>query len=144
MPPIDWLKLVLFPTDGEPTALDPIRIQKALFYISRSDQIPSTEKYTFVPYNYGPYSKAIYDDLDELVANQLAVPVQNTSRRWSQYQLTPAGTEHVRQLMPEIPGEWVVLAAETRHLVTSLTFKALLRRVYAEYPDFAENSIANI
>lgn len=144
MAAIDWLLVLLrAPSQNSPAALDPIRIQKALFYISRKDQVPTGEKYEFEPYNYGPYSRQIYADLDVLVASGLVALVPDASRRWSRYALTSSGSSRVDELLPML-SVWVDLIESTRELVTGLSFRDLLRRVYREFPEFAVNSIANV
>ena len=144
MAAIDWLLVLLrAPSQDSPPALDPIRIQKALFYISRQDRVPDGEKYEFEPYNYGPYSRQIYADLDVLVASGLVALVPDASRRWSRYTLTSSGSSRANELLPTLRN-WIDLIETTRELVTGLSFRDLLRRVYREFPEFAVNSIANV
>ena len=125
-------------------ALDPIRIQKALFYVSRDPSVPAAEKYPFEPYNYGPYSRAIYADLDALVRQGLLQTTPSPSGRWRMFSLTSAGFARFDEIRRDAPPEWLLLASSVRKLVTSLSFTELLRRVYREFPDFAVNSIANV
>jgi DNA-binding PadR family transcriptional regulator len=144
MPRIDWLLLLLRTADSPTGPLDPIRIQKALFYVSRDPNVPEHEKYVFEPYNYGPYSKQIYLDLDDLVARGLVEPILDASRRWSRYALTLAGAGHAAELRGQMSPSWSQLVDAARELVTSLSFQELLRKVYREHPAFAVNSIANV
>jgi uncharacterized protein YwgA len=71
----DWLMLFIS-FEGAPRGLDPVRLQKGMFLFGQEvAEVPPDEKYTFRPYNYGPMSKAIYDDLDGLVADGLVEKV---------------------------------------------------------------------
>jgi len=145
MPQVDWLMMILASGEGRlGTALDPIRIQKALFYISRDPSVPAAEKYSFEPYNYGPYSRAIYADLDALVEEGLLQTTPAPSGRWRLFSLTSTGFARFDEIRSEAPPAWLALAGSVRTLVTSLSFTELLRRVYRDFPEFAVNSIANV
>src|ERR1700689_4427203 len=61
----DWL-LLFAAYEGAPDGLDPIRFQKGLFLFARRARVPARSNYTFKPYDYGPMSTAIYNDLDRL------------------------------------------------------------------------------
>ena len=68
----DWL-LLLLAFEGAPDGLHPVRVQKSLFLLAHDAELglDPDEAYEFAPYNYGPMSKQVYADLDELEADGL-------------------------------------------------------------------------
>src|SRR5438132_12224888 len=61
--------LLLFLEDSE-QRLDPIRIMKGMFLFSMEAPeawLGKYERFQFIPYSYGPYSKGLHDSLDQLV-----------------------------------------------------------------------------
>src|SRR5258708_28546927 len=79
-----------------PAELDPLRIQKGMFLLSKRG--PARDLYQFRPYNWGPFSAEVYADLDDLTAqgylNRSAVP----GKTWSTYRVTSRGEETARSL----------------------------------------------
>jgi len=136
--PRDWL-LLLF--DGSARPLDRVRIQKSLFLFAERSKAIGREKYDFVPYHYGPFSFAIYPDLDRLVAQgllRLEVETTSTSPR---YGLTAAGVSAVEDLRRSAPAERLALLHSLRDWVTERSFRNLLNDLYRLYPLYAVNSI---
>ncbi len=89
-------RLLLFiALDGAPRGLDPIRLQKGMFLFAQESAAGEDEKYSFVPYNYGPMSAQIYSDLDRLVADGVVEAAPERGQSWSRYSATirrgPAG-----------------------------------------------------
>jgi uncharacterized protein YwgA len=113
-----------------------------MFLDAQESDAREGEKYTFVPYNYGPMSAQIYSDLDELLAEGLVeeVPVQGQS--WSRYVATEKGLEVGQELLDEEPSREVGKQLyRIKKEVASKTFKALLEDVYKRYPAFASKSV---
>jgi len=136
--PSDWL-LLLF--DGAARPLDRVRIQKSLFLFAERSKAPTSEKYAFVPYHYGPFSFEIYPDLDRLVAQgllRLEVETVSTSPR---YALTATGAASVEELRAAAPSERLDLLRSLRDWVTERSFRNLLNDLYRLYPLYAVNSI---
>lgn len=134
--------LLLVALDGAPRGLDPVRLQKGMFLDAQESGVGREEKYTFVPYNYGPMSAQIYSDLDELKAEGLVeeVPVQGQS--WSRYIATEKGLEVGQKLLDKgSSGEVGQQLYRIKKEVASKTFKALLEDVYERYPAYASKSV---
>lgn len=141
----DWL-LLLLAYRGAPDGLDPVRIQKAMFLLKADlgPALPRAEAYTFSAYNYGPMSKQIYADLDELVAEGLVRTVPVSGQSWSRYVASPRGL---------VAGEKIAATAadtnlkaaqklwEVKQTVANKTFDELLAFVYDRHPEFEERSI---
>jgi uncharacterized protein YwgA len=141
MTPRDRL-LLFIALDGAPRGLDPVRLQKGMFLDAEESGAPRSQTYSFVPYNYGPMSAQIYDDLGELTRAGMieAVPVKGQS--WSRYVATEKGLTAGRRLMGgSISQEDSRRLHQIKKSVASKSFKALLEDVYERYPDFAVNSV---
>lgn len=141
----DWL-LLLLAYKGAPDGLDPVRIQKAMFLLKADlgKALPSNQSYSFSPYNYGPMSKKVYTDLDELVAAGLVRKLPVSGQSWSRYAASPSGL---------LAGEKIAVKAadvnlpaarklwEVKQIVASKTFDELLQFIYDRHPEYEERSI---
>src|SRR6266478_2091654 len=84
--PRDWL-LLLFQGASKP--IDRVRIQKAMFLFAQRSKAHDHEKYQFEPYDYGPFSAAIYPDLEKFESSDLIR--REESARSPAYSLTTLG-----------------------------------------------------
>jgi hypothetical protein len=118
--------------EGAPHGLDPVRLQNGMFLFGQEvAEVPPDEKYTFRPYDYGPMSKAIYDDLDGLVADELVETVPVEGQSWSRYRPTERGVERGMQLLEAAASEervGIQHLYETKRAVAEMRFDALLER----------------
>ena len=130
----DWLLIAIH------DSLEPIQIQKTMFKFAKESGIPPDEQYEFVPYNWGPCSFEIYADLAALreEGSLEAVP---TYGGWSMYRLTPVGQESLATLRSSASPNALERLDEVRKWVKSRTFEELLKDVYADYPDYATQSM---
>lgn len=136
--------LLVFIGDAGPNDLDPVRIMKGMFLIAREtppDWLPSEARYQFMPYNYGPYSSAIYADLDELERLGYVRPERALGQHWKHYWLTPRGREMAVASAATLGRDVVRYINSVRGFVTRLSFRDLLTAVYRRYPDYAVNSV---
>jgi uncharacterized protein len=140
----DWL-LLFAAYRGAPDGLDPIRFQKGLFLFAQRTRIPARSKYTFKPYDYGPMSTSIYDDLDRLVNDGLLERVPVPGKRWSRYKPGKIAFREGRRILKQAEDEQLLDAArelyKIKQEVAGVRFNELLERVYTEHPEFAVNSI---
>lgn len=133
----DWLLLAI----GE--SMSPIQIQKTLFKFTMESGIPPDESYEFVPYNWGPCSFGIYDDLHVLREDGLIEPVPS-GRGWNLYRVTEAGRVETRTLRKQAEAAYTEELDKLRDWVTSRDFDTLLSDIYREYPDFAKESLYEV
>ena len=135
--PREWLLLTLA------TQSEPIRIQKALFKLSReAENLSESEAYEFVPYNWGPFSNAIYGDVKTLMAQGLVQTVSQPGHAWRRYVLTDKGKQRVKALQKR-------LCPETQKNLTDISdwiderpdFHGLLADTYKDYPEMAKKSL---
>jgi uncharacterized protein len=138
-----WLTL-LIAFEGAPEGLDPVRIQKGMFLFARETDVPATQKYDFRPYNYGPMSRQIYDDLDALVAGDLVEQVPVRGQSWTLYRATTAGVARGNELVAQASDVYPKAVEHlfvTKGAVASVSFEELLTDVYDRYPDMATKSV---
>lgn len=139
----DRLLLLLgAPTEeGETPPLDPVRIMKGLFLLNKEGNLDDPPDYEFEPYHYGPVSLEVYDDLPELVEKGLIEELAVPGYSWSKYQLSSEGTNRYQELRAASPQSAIAQVDKVKNTVSSLSFRALLRQVYSEYPQYAVNSV---
>ena len=140
----DWLLLAVSGREGRDAApIDPLRLMKTLFVVSQQLDLETPDFYQFVPYSYGPFAREIYPDLDQLEYEELIEAVPNPGRTWPRYRATSTGAEAAATLVAA--GGW-----RADHLLTvrdwaaSISFRDLLRSVYQQWPEYAQNSIARV
>jgi hypothetical protein len=136
---------------GQGAALDPIRVMKGIFLFQ--NQNPAEQRapladapYEFEPYAYGPFTPTIYSDLDELAAHGLVEKLPIPGRTYARWRLTAPGRVHVAGLLEqrEIPGDALDRLRTAKRLVLTKNFAGLLRHVYARYPEYARESVAQL
>lgn len=139
----DWLLFLLgFKGEGDSPALDPIRVQKGMFLLSKEGGLPANESYTFSPYNWGPFSREVRNDLDRLVAEGYAQARDVPGYSWKRYLLTAAGIDYARHLLhEEVDSATAHRVVNIKQRVGSVSFNKLLDDVYTAYPDMAVNSL---
>lgn len=139
----DWLLLLLAVRDAA-RPLDPVRVQKALFLLSKEGGLPAGESYDFEAYDYGPFSSAIYRDLHQLVEDGCVKEVEVQGYNWKRYVATGRGVDRAQTQVNGFDAEHRAILrrlAEIKDELLGLSFDALLRRVYDLYPEYAENSV---
>lgn len=139
----DWLLLLLgTPTDqAETPPLDPVRVMKGLFLLTEESNLDDPPSYEFHPYDYGPVSLDVYDDLAELVEEGLLEALSVAGYSWSKYQLSSTGSSRYQDLKAALPQSVLEEVQKVKNTVSSLSFRALLRYVYVNYPEYAVNSV---
>lgn len=136
----DWLLLALgFSTGG----LTPVQLQKVLFLLGeRRKNVVGPDYYTFKPYNYGPFSQAIYSDVDLLASFLEQVEVdESRGRQLRSYRLTASGAQRVKELAKSAPAEGVAYLREVVPWAQQLTFADLVRAIYDAYPRMRAKSV---
>ena len=136
--PRDWLLLLL---DGAQQPLDRVRIQKSMFLFAERSKAPDSEKYSFRPYHYGPFSFDLYPDLDGLVRDGLLRQESDPRSSSPRYSLTSTGRQTAAHLRQRAPADRVALLQALRDWVTARSFGVLLDDLYRMYPAYAVNSV---
>jgi uncharacterized protein YwgA len=123
------------------------RLQKMVFLIQKEfeesgDSIPG--KYQYIPYDYGPFAKKLYDDIDELVEKQVIEEDPETIEDGKVkyfYALGPRGEEFLDNWSESERDEVQEVAERIKKEYNQMSLPTLIEKVYSNYPDFAENSV---
>ena len=125
---------------GAGARFDPVRIQKLLFLVDR--EIPRFVKgphFDFEPYDYGPFDKDVYRELDRLsIEGEVTI---DHSARYRRYVLTESGHAQGVAMLAKLPESVSSYLEEVARWCLSRTFRQLLSAIYQRYPDMAVNSI---
>jgi uncharacterized protein YwgA len=134
----DYL-LLFVSLPGGRYGLDRIRLMKGMFLFAQSNLVGARERYEFQPYDWGPFSRDIYRDLDALQEGALLAAFPEGSR-YAEYRVTELGRQQTERLQRSLPAQITDCLAEIKVTVTSKSFLELLEYVYERYSRFAERS----
>jgi hypothetical protein len=120
----------------------PVQVQKLFFLLDANVAADlGGRQFSFEPYDYGPYDRTVYSELEAL-ARQGLVSIEaayGAARR--KYSLTAAGYEMgqrtLRQLNPRARDYFQRVSSWVR----SLGFAELVGAIYQQYPDMKVNSV---
>jgi uncharacterized protein YwgA len=132
----DYL-LLFISLPGGRYELDRIRVMKGMFLFAQSGIPRQTERYEFVPYDWGPFSRDVYTDLEALQSDGLLVAVPEGSR-YAAYRVTDAGRQRAEHVQPTLPADATRRLGEIKATVTSKSFLELLEYVYERHSAFAQ------
>lgn len=157
--------IVLLLGSHEPKAIRGItRLEKLIFLFQRETESGTdlTEDPEFEAYNFGPFSRKVYQAVDTLSAAGL---IEDSARLSSStddsreegeligggsaltpystrdFRLTAVGEEYYQALVRELPHRTRKSAARLRTRFEDWTLRGLVRYVYEKYPSYAENSL---
>lgn len=117
----------------------PVQVQKLFFLIDREIAgLVDGPHFNFKPYDYGPFDKHVYHELDRLAVEGL---VTISHGRWQSYRLTPAGQERGDTLLASLPATARKYIEEAAAFVRSLSFTELVSAIYKAYPEMRANSV---
>jgi DNA-binding PadR family transcriptional regulator len=133
----EWLLLVI------KDSIEPIQIQKAMFKFAMESGGKADELYSFIPYNWGPCSMEIYDDLKQLREDDL-IDFAPSGRGWNIYHLTKKGEKYSKTLRKSSNQKLLKRLDGARKYVVSRDFGKLLTDIYKDYPKYAQNSLFSV
>lgn len=96
--------------------------------------------YDFVPYNYGPFDKAIYSDAEALEAEGL-VFIDRESMSTPRYVITGEGAKRARELSRNAEKKATKYLEEIVDWCRSRSFPELVRAIYKAFPEYKRNSV---
>lgn len=140
------------------------RLEKLVFLLEQETEAAShfTEKPEFEAYNFGPFSKKVYQAIDVLESAGLitdsAKPSRSRDDTWEEQsvigadssipdystrdiRLTELGKEYFDALASELPKEVTGAAVALRSKFDSWPLRALIRYVYERHQAFTTNSL---
>lgn len=125
--------------------LDPIQIQKAIFLIEKEciENKNFAKTFNFVPYNYGPFDKDIYNDLQTLIQKNFVASEWNGNIK--QYKTTEdtALFDYSNELVTHYGETFIDNVKNITDFVSNLSFDELLNWLYNKYPEMAEKTVYN-
>ncbi len=125
---------------GENAGFSPIQVQKALFLMDReAAELVDGPHFEFVPYDYGPFDRSVYEVLDDLSRGGLVE--KRNSGRYREYALTREGYESGLAKLDGLPDKVGSFLRRLVEWVRELTFQQLVTAIYRRYPDMKANSI---
>ncbi len=121
----------------------PVQVQKLFFLIDENlARALGGRQFSFEPYDYGPFDRAVYSELESLARADLVrvidIGPSNGRRR---YALTPAGQEAGRHALAKLHPEVQEYLAKVSAWVRSLGFAQLVGWIYEKYPHMRVNSV---
>jgi hypothetical protein len=121
----------------------PVQIQKLFFLLDENVASSFGGKlFTFEPYDYGPFDKAVYQELEVLKHHGFIGLVQvgpgPGGRRYSATEVGAAVGQEVAATLPKDAVEYIRTASEW---VRSLTFAQLVGSIYKAFPAMRARSI---
>lgn len=140
---------LLYAGDGEPIE-GRTRMQKLVFlmqqYLDERDEYSFTsEEYEFIAYDYGPFSKELYDDLDSLSEQGHIVDSEEELRDGKEkydYEIQPTGVDVIENRKDKEGAQEILqLAEDLKSQYNDVLLSELIDYVYSQYPEYAENSI---
>lgn len=118
----------------------PVQVQKLFFLIDQNiSKLVDGPYFNFIPYNYGPFDKDVYEELEEL-ATIGSVAIHH-EKNWNNYKLTESGQKLGDTLLASLPKEAQDYIKKISAFVRSLTFTQLVSAVYKAYPEMRANSV---
>lgn len=141
---MDWKRsqvvLAGMAAGGMKAQFNPVQIQKLFFIFDRviPDKINGPH-FAFAPYHFGPFDKAVYDELYALRRTG-KVDIDH-ARRYQRYSLTETGFALGEKALMVCPPSIARYFRDVAQWIQSLTFQELLKAIYARFPEMAQNSL---
>ena len=118
----------------------PVQVQKLFFLIDRNiPQLVHGPLFAFTPYNYGPFDRVVYEELDKLAAEGAVEVIPEYT--WKNYSLTAEGQAEGERVLAGLPPKAQEYLAAANGFVRSLSFTQLVSSIYKAYPDMRVNSV---
>lgn len=134
----DVVLIGLYATNGK--KLTPVQVQKLFFLIDNNlEKFIDGRKFDFQPYNYGPFDREVYVELEKL--SREGMVYIDKSGRWPTYQISGEGKEHIKSQFENLPKNVKDYLIELGKFVTELTFSQLVSSIYKAYPEMRANSV---
>ncbi|WP_145979729.1 hypothetical protein [Chelatococcus daeguensis] len=134
------LMLAALASAGGNASFTPVQVQKLFFLIDReASQFVGGPHFAFSPYDYGPFDRQVYSELERLEAAGLVAT--DHSMRYRLYRLTNSGYAEGAGLLLTIPEPARTFISQAANWVRSLSFQQLVAAIYNRYPEMKANSI---
>ena len=120
----------------------PVQIQKLFFLIDKNiPELVGGPHFNFKPYDYGPFDRNVYDQVNVLATEGLVTIVEVPGKQWVKYSLTNDGFTAGQKTFASLKPKARNYMAEASKFVLGLSFAQLVSAIYKAYPDMKENSV---
>jgi len=146
----ELLPLILLKNGEGKTVSGITRLQKLVFLAQNGglaeDPIPKLNKaveFDYVPHDYGPFSKELYDVLDDLHQKGLLNKSKSTTKSGNtryEFELTDRGQEYLEDHTDDYSKNDQNILEGIQIRYGEMPLFELLDKVYAEYPEYAKKS----
>jgi uncharacterized protein len=124
------------------SAFAPVQVQKLFFLL---DQNIANEfggaLFNFEPYDYGPFDRAVYSELEMLAQRGLVAIEATPDAARRRFSLTVAGQDVGNAVLGQLSGRARDYLARVSSWVRSLSFAELVGSIYKQYPNMKANSV---
>lgn len=125
---------------GADLSFSPVQVQKLFFLIDReASHLVDGPHFSFQPYDYGPFDREVYSQIEALCAVDLAL-IKNEGRVRT-YELSAGGYAKGREILQGLPENTRDYLSAIAVWVRSLTFQQLVSAIYKRHPDMKVNSV---
>jgi hypothetical protein len=124
------------------SAFAPVQVQKLFFLLDQNIAADlGGPQFSFEPYDYGPFDRAVYSELEALAQKGLvAIEVApGASRR--KFSLTAAGYDAGQAALAQLSTRARDYLTRVSAWVRSLSFAELVGSIYKQYPSMKANSV---
>ena len=136
----DWMLLAISFAGGR--GFSPVQLQKTMFLLGKKlSDFVGEGFYTFVAHSYGPFSKDVYYDAEELERQGLLTIAKPPGQTFAEYSPTAQGAVRAQQLAEQLDPNAVERVRTLVAWVCSQSFTRLLRSIYTQFPEFRANSV---
>jgi hypothetical protein len=125
------------------TSYAPVQVQKLFFLVDENvAESIGGKQFAFEPYDYGPFDKAVYQELDALAQDDLVLIAHYGSSAGSRrYSLSLEGQQAGEGVLAQLDNDTRAFIARLAEWVCSLSFAQLVGSIYQAYPQMRANSI---
>jgi hypothetical protein len=136
----EQMVLAALAAGGDGAAFSPVQAQKLFFLIDRElAAFVDGPHFDFQPYDYGPFDRMVYQELERLSHQGLAEIERRGHYRI--YRLSGAGLEQGRAALNLVGVDVRQYLAQLATWVRSLSFQQLVAAIYNRYPEMKVNSV---
>ena len=120
----------------------PVQVQKLFFLLDSNvaKQIGGPH-FKFEPYDYGPFDKEVYQELETLMEQELVEILKPYGHGSRIYKLTDEGLETGAKTLKKLPKDVQEYIQAVVDFVRSLSFAQLVSAIYDAYPKMKVNSV---
>lgn len=120
----------------------PVQVQKLFFLLDQNIAADlGGKQFSFEPYDYGPFDRAVYSELEALSQKGLVIIEAAPGAGRRKFSLTSAGYDAGRAALSQMNARVQDYLPRISVWVRSLGFADLVGTIYQQYPEMKANSI---